>query len=192
MIASLKGKVKDVFPDFLIIDVAGVGYKVEGISKYIEVGEDIDLFVYTHYTQQDTKLFGFLNKEDYLFFQDLLIVPGVGPRTAVGLINNLGTDKIKTSILNDDAKSLTGNGVGLKTGKKIIIELVSKIQKTGFKASKGKTEEGDGILQEVEEALIGLGYNKNEISVALSKVKINGKSNSESILRAALNKMLKK
>lgn len=192
MIASLKGTIKETFPGFIIIDVAGVGYKVEGINTYLEIGAEIDILVFTHYTQQDVKLFGFLNKESYLLFQDLIIVSGVGPKTAVTLINNLGVENIKTAIINSDAKALTGNGVGLKSAQKIIIELISKIEKSGFKSTdkKGKNDKDNQYLDEVEQALLGLGYNKNEISQVLSKINITKNSTSESLLREALNKIL--
>ncbi len=191
MIASLRGKIKDIFSDFLIIDVAGVGYKVEGINKYLEIGAEIDVLVYTHYTQQDVRLFGFLQKDAYTLFQDLLVVSGVGPRTAVALINNVGVENIKNEILNNNPKGLMGNGVGLKTAQKIIIELTSKIQKSGFKSSPSmqKQSENKDII-EVEEALLGLGYNKNEVAGVLADIKIIEKDSAETMLRKALNKLM--
>ena len=191
MIASLRGKIKDIFSDFLIIDVAGVGYKVEGINKYLEIGAEIDVLVYTHYTQQDVRLFGFLQKDAYTLFQDLLVVSGVGPRTAVALINNVGVEIIKNEILNNNPKGLMGNGVGLKTAQKIIIELTSKIQKSGFKSSPSmqKQSENKDII-EVEEALLGLGYNKNEVAGVLADIKIIEKDSAETMLRKALNKLM--
>ena len=192
MIASLTGKVKDIFPDFIILDVAGVGYKVEGVRKYFEIGAEIDVYVFTHYTQQGARLFGFLEKDAFLLFQELLIVPGVGPRTAVNLINNLGIDVIKTAIITDNAKTLTGNGVGLKTAQKIILELASKLKKSGYKISNSslKSEGQMDLIGEVEQALIGLGYNKNEISQVLNKIDLSKISTSEALLREALNKIL--
>lgn len=192
MIASLRGKVQDIFPGFVILDVNGVGYKVEGVNTFLEIGAELSVFVYTHYTQQDIRLFGFLQREAYLLFQDLLIVSGVGPKTAVTLINNLGVESIVNAIISDDPKALTGNGVGLKTAQKIILELASKLAKAGYKATgkQNKNDEQMNLVTEVEQALSGLGYNKNEISQVLGKLDLDNAVSSEDILRQALNKLL--
>ncbi len=188
MIASLQGKVKDIFSDFVIIEVNSIGYKVEGIGKYLEVGAQVEVYIYTHYSQQDTRLFGFLEREEYQLFEELLRVSGVGPRTAAGLINNIGANEIKSAIISDDAKALTGNGVGLKTAQKIILELASRINKQDINLARLKIKTLDNDqLTEVEDALLGLGYNKKEIINVLAKLELNTEDTTENLLRKTLN-----
>lgn len=192
MIASLKGRIHDVFPDFLILEVNGVGYKIEGASGYYEAGMEAQFYIFTHYSQQDTRLFGFPTREAFLFFADLLTVPGVGPKTAAGLINNVGLDEMKEYIVSNDPKSLTGNGVGLKTAQKIILELSQKIIKSGYKSTH---KDGSAhripteINEEVEDALMGLGYNKNEVQRLLNEIPFESGQTVESVLRIALKKL---
>jgi Holliday junction DNA helicase RuvA len=188
MIASLQGKVKDIFSDFVIVEVNSVGYKVEGIGKYLDIGAEVEVYIYTHYSQQDTRLFGFLERDEFLLFEELLRVSGVGPKTAAALINNVGAQEIKSAILKNEPKTLTGNGVGTKTAQKIILELASRISKSDINVSKMKLQRIDNdLLTEVEDALLGLGYNKQEIINVLAKFEILPKDTTEGMLRKALN-----
>jgi holliday junction DNA helicase RuvA len=187
MIASLSGTIKNIFPKFIIVEVNGVGYRVEGIGAYLEPGAKVDLFIYTHYTQQDIRLFGFLESKDFMLFEDLLMVPGIGPRSAVALINNIGTDEIKGAILENRPEDLVGKGIGSKTARKIVLELAQRIEKSGYVIKK---EHGEGIKKienEVEEALMGLGYNKTETDSVLSEMTLKESDTTELILRRALN-----
>ena len=116
MIAFLKGVVKDVFTNFIILNTGeSIGYKIEGLPLEAKIiGSDIEIYVFTHYTQQETRLFGFLNRNSYLLFHDLITVSGVGPKSAIALLNNIGVDNIKLAVIEKNHKPLVGNGVGQK------------------------------------------------------------------------------
>jgi Holliday junction DNA helicase RuvA len=169
MIAGLKGLIKDVFTNFIILETAdGVGYKVEGLPVESKIqGNELDIYIFTHYTQQEVRLFGFLTKGSFLLFQDLITVSGVGPKSAVALLNNVGVDNIKFAIIEKDHKSLMGNGVGLKIAQKIVIELADKYNKETLDPNQKIITKGNKVLEEVSLALEGLGYSKREIDSAI-------------------------
>jgi Holliday junction DNA helicase RuvA len=194
MIASLKGIIKDVFNNFIILETKdGVGYKVEGLPMESKIkGIEIDIFVFTHYTQQEVRLFGFLTRDSYLLFQDLITVSGVGPKSAVSLINNVGVDNIKFTILEKTHKPLMGNGVGLKIAQKIIIELAGKYDLDKINPQKNIMG-GNKQLEEVAEALEGLGYSKKEIDSSIAALGNDlSEMAFESIFRKCLNYLKKR
>jgi len=194
MIASLKGVIKDVFANFIILTTKDdIGYKVEGIPTESKIqGKELDIFVYTHYTQQEVRLFGFLTRDSFLLFQDLITVSGVGPKSAVSLLNNIGVINIKYAILEKNHKSLMGNGVGLKIAQKIVIELAGKYDSEKLNPQK-KTSEGNKILEEVASALEGLGYSKKEIDSTIASLGNDFSGLSfEKIFRNCLNYLKKR
>lgn len=172
MIASLSGKIKDIFDNFVILETKdGVGYKVEGLPLEAKIqGVEKELFVFTHYTQQEVRLFGFIDRESYLLFQDLITVSGVGPKSAISLINNIGVDNIKLAIIEKDHKSLMGNGVGLKLAQKTVIELAGKYDNQKLNAKKRELGYDNKTLDEVAMALESLGYSKKEIDLAILSI----------------------
>lgn len=194
MIASIKGIIKDVFANFIILETRdGVGYKVEGLPIESKIqGNELDIFVYTHYTQQEVRLFGFLTRDSFLLFQDLITVSGVGPKSAVSLLNNVGVDNIKYAIIEKDHKSLMGNGVGLKIAQKIVIELAGKYDNEKLDPQKKYTK-GNKVSEEVASALEGLGYSKKEIDSAIANLGNNFSGLSfEKIFRNCLNYLKKR
>jgi Holliday junction DNA helicase RuvA len=195
MIAYLKGSIKDVFENFVIFNINDeIGYKIEGLPLEAKIiGKEMEIFVYTHYTQQDTRMFGFLNRKSYLLFHDLLNVSGVGPKSAVSLLNNVGVDYIKLAVIEREHKTLMGNGIGQKIAQKIVIELDGKYDRKDLEI----TSSADGLssdkINEVTMALEGLGYNRREISEAeklLDKDIYNEPF--EKIFRKTLNLLQKK
>lgn len=187
MIASLHGIIKKVFIDFIIVDVNGIGFKVElaDVIKEVE-GSEIDLLIHTQVGQQGIKLFGFKEEKSYSFFQELLNISGVGPKTAASLIRNIGVDSIVEAIKSADATAITGFGVGVKTAKKIILELNDKYEKVDINTI---VKSGNkNITSEIYDILINLGYSKIEITAMLKNVKIDTNSNTEDIIKQILKK----
>ena len=80
MFAKLKGTILEIFPSFIILDVAGVGYKVETISQDFLEGQDVELYIHTHVRETEIRLFGMKRKEEFMLFTDLIDVSGVGPK----------------------------------------------------------------------------------------------------------------
>lgn len=171
MIAYLEGKIIYNTEKFIIINTGNVGYKVsatsETIASYPE-GSDASLFIYTAVRENSIDLFGFKNAEELSFFELLLDVSGIGPRSALGIIALAPIETIKRAIATGDVSYLNKvSGIGKKTAEKIIIELRDKLvhYKESSDTPSALREEGD-----ILEALKSLGYSQNEARDAMKQV----------------------
>lgn len=185
----------------IILDVNGVGFEINTtLSALSFVGKKGDLTtVYTtliHKEDQMT-LYGFTTLPEKELFNLLLSVSGIGPKSALSLLNNLSVSEISYSILNEDVASLKkSQGIGEKTASRIILELKEKIKawknlpivNSEFQIRKSEIRKEDTqILCEARSVLQSLGYSGIEINQALSNIGINGNlKDSESLVHSAL------
>ena len=171
MIAYLEGEIIYSTDKFIIINTGSVGYKVSVTPETIlscEKGKQISLFIYTAVRENSIDLFGFLNAEELSFFELLLDVSGIGPRSALSIIGLAPIETVKSAIATGDVAYLNKvSGIGKKTAEKIIIELRDKLQnyKNVDGTSSTLREVGD-----ILEALKSLGYSQNEARDALKQV----------------------
>ncbi len=157
---------------FIVLDVSGVGYKLNvtldslrDIAK--SRGENASFWTHLTVKEDALDLYGFKEKAELEFFELLINVPGVGPRTALAVLNIASIDSIKSAISSGDATYLTKvSGIGRKTAEKIILELRDKFSpsKDGVWQTSLK-EESDAI-----EALEALGYSVREAREAIKNV----------------------
>jgi Holliday junction DNA helicase RuvA len=182
MIGKLKGKIVDTINDDLIIDVNGVGYRVEGLSGS-KINSDIEIFTYTHVREQELRLFGFESKDALTMFEALLNVQGVGPKIALKLVNMINVGEIVNAILNEDSSSLKVPGLGEKLAKKIIIDLKNKMKKVNINAT--NVVKRDAIFDDVAAALISLGYHSDRIDKVLQIIDTKDKDQ-QGIIKEAL------
>jgi Holliday junction DNA helicase RuvA len=181
MISFLSGKIILKKDKFIILEVAGIGYKVflsrQSLLTLPEIGENLKLFTFQNVKEETLDLYGFLNYENLEFFEALMDIRGVGPKSALD-ISALGSlDKIKDRILKQDEKIFEGiPGIGSKKAMTIILELTGKIKMLGQK--KGSGDEAEGALTQ-------LGFSKQQAKDALSRVPSSVK-NSEERIKIAL------
>jgi len=164
MIAYLRGKVKRFKWGFLILDVGGVGYKVN-IDPQLKIDNDIvdtqktlELFIHQHIREDINDLYGFLEFQDLETFSRLISVNGVGPKAGMAIMASGNSKNIYDAIENEDMaffRSITG--IGKKVAAKIILDLKSKITDEGAGKIVGGSDSND-----VVEALLSLGYKKPE------------------------------
>ena len=186
MIGSIKGKIVLKTEKFLIVETAGVGYKInvspDVLSKAKKIGDEIMLWVHTHVREDAFDLYGFLDHQELEFFEMLINVSGIGPKGALVILGVATIGTLKRAISTGDIGYLTKiSGIGKKTAEKIVIELRDKI------AGKLKDEKGGTSLQEELdslEALKSLGYSQNEAREALKKVSPDANTNTK--IREAL------
>ena len=171
MIGRIEGKVVHMAEKFAIIDVAGVGYKVhisnEGINS-LTLGEKCVFWIYTAVRETSIDLFGFNSMEELSFFELLLEVSGIGPRSALSILSVAPLHILKRAIATGDTGYLYKvSGIGKKTAEKIIVELRDKLQdyKNDADTPEALRDESD-----IVEALKSLGYSQNEAREALKKV----------------------
>ncbi|MEK7658367.1 MAG: Holliday junction branch migration protein RuvA [Patescibacteria group bacterium] len=199
MIAFLSGKILLKKDKFIILEAAGVGYKVflnqqtlsrldRGSSttsssglKLSEIGQDVKLFCFQNIKEDASDLYGFLSYDELDFFEVLNDIHGVGPKAALE-ISVLGPlEKIKDRILAQDEKIFEGiPGIGSKRASSIILELTGKIM--------AKSAFAKASPDEAETALTQLGFSKQQAKDALARVPVAVK-NSEDRIKLALKNL---
>lgn len=191
MIYSLQGNLIAKKENFVVINVNGVCYKVFADKRTVEklppLQHHLQLFSYLNVKEDALDLYGFLNENDLNFFEKLIAINGIGPKTALGVIGLASVEKLAAVINEGKSDLLTrAAGVGKKTAERIVLELRGKL------AHLSSTETIKGIESDldVEEALVDLGYTRTQAKNALAQVdsKLTGL---EARLRAAL-KIVKK
>lgn len=165
MIGSLEGVVKGVIRDTVVVVVNGVGYGVfvpAATVAHATEGDVITLWTHLAVRENAHDLFGFETKEELMWFELLLTVSGVGPRSALSVLNAVTPESLQGAIVARDASVLTSAyGIGRKTAEKIILELKEKVIAVGEKAVPGDAGE-------VVEALVALGYSGKEARDAVA------------------------
>ena len=176
MIAQLKGIVISSTIDSIVIDVSGVGYRVHTTLEIIKKlrKEKSEIILFTHLAVRETsmELYGFLNNEEVIFFELLISVSGIGPKSALAIMNLETVTTLSSAITQSDTTYLTKvSGIGKKSAEKIIIELCDKIPMLSMKDLILHSEDAEAI-----EALQSLGYSIKEARDALKSLSkdING------------------
>ncbi len=163
----------------IIVMVNGVGYKVEAVAKLLTFneGDEILVYVYTHVREDAIKLFGFSSEEELKAFEMLLTVSGIGPKGAMSIISVLGVSSLYAAIVNEDPKVFKAvSGIGTKNAEKIIIELKNKIKKDErIQITQETSIPALQHREELEEALITLGYSIAEIKNVMLQVEYSEK-----------------
>jgi Holliday junction DNA helicase RuvA len=169
MISKLTGPIAHVDEKFIVVNVGGVGYKVFITTDLMGkiIGNDVrQAEVWTHLAVRENALdlFGFEDISELRFFEMLIDISGIGPRSALSIISIAPIDTLKRAIGSGDTSYLTKiSGIGRKTAEKIVIELRDKLSALGHKSEVGEHKAELDAL----EALKSLGYSQNEARDAL-------------------------
>lgn len=163
MIASLSGTIAARGADYVIIDVAGVGYRVVCAADLLTrcaPGTATTLFTHEAVREDGREIFGFATLDALELFWQLIGVSGVGPRTGLAILAMGSPQTVRGAIERGDVAALaSAHGVGKKTAQKIILELKGKL-----------VEEDGGPTDDLLEALIGMGYGRQEAAAASASI----------------------
>ena len=169
MISSLSGTVRHKDLNALVVDVGGVGYKVLATSETtLNISLNSPIFLWIHMVVRETamELFGFLDREGLETFELLITISGIGPRTALGILNVASPATLRQAVASADTTYLTRvSGIGKKNAEKIVLELKDKLKVSEEDRSVNSKTEGDAM-----EALIALGYSERDSREALKKI----------------------
>jgi len=169
MISSLLGEVRHRDLNTVVIQVSGIGYKVfVPTETAIEMTTGSQAFLWTHLVVRENahELFGFLDKEALDTFELLITISGIGPRTALNILNVASPSTLRQAVASADTSYLTRvSGIGKKNAEKIVLELKDKMKVSKDDKSLDTRSEGDAL-----EALVSLGYNERDARDALKKV----------------------
>lgn len=199
MIALLTGKIAHKSPEYIILDVNGVGYRVQiPFSTYYELpdgGAEISLNIYTHVKEDAISLYGFRTADEKLFFQLLISVSGIGPKLGKDILSNIQVSDLAAAITRGDLARLSAvPGIGKKTAERLVLELKDKVAKLEFAGSAAGGESfapAAGIEEDVASALINLGYKEAVVKKALAELQISPDDSMEQVLKQALKALMK-
>ncbi|MDX1632078.1 MAG: Holliday junction branch migration protein RuvA [Thermoanaerobaculia bacterium] len=178
MIGWLRGRVRELSPEVLILDVSGVGYEVHiPVSTYYELegegpGAEVTLHVHTHVRDDTLDLYGFGTPGERRLFERLIAVSGIGPKLGRVILSGMEVRDLLEALAQEDAQRLaTIPGVGKKTAERLILELKDKVAGLAEEAavtppSRKKTGDDDVVA-----ALVNLGYKKKASSRAVAEVR---------------------
>ena len=169
MISQLVGQTSHQDDNYIILDVSDIGYKIfmtnETIQNLKNKNEKIKIWTHLAVRENSLDLYGFLNKQDLDFFEMLITISGIGPKTALGILNVATVETLISAISSKDTSYLTKvSGIGQKNAEKIILELKNKITNLDNNNLNIKND------VDVLEALKTLGYSNKEAVDALKKV----------------------
>ncbi|MDO4410961.1 MAG: Holliday junction branch migration protein RuvA [Akkermansia sp.] len=196
MIAFLRGKVAESYPQRLVLDVNGVGYEVfVPISTFDKLnpyeGKEVTLKTYFHIRENIQVLYGFSTDAERDVFRLLIDrVSGIGPATAIAILGSLSVEQFKQAVVSGDVGVIArAKGVGKKTAERIVLELKDKVgvAQTWESQARGVTSQ---IAGDAEMAMVALGYKQVDARKAVDLcLKNNPDLSLEELLRAALRCM---
>ena len=182
MIASLTGEVSASSSGQVVLDVSGVGYLINStaaVSSSLSTGERVKFFTSLVVREDAMTLFGFLEPEQLEVFELLRSVNGVGPKSALAILAELGVEQIAQAVFQESDQTFKSvSGIGAKTSKLIVLSLAGKLGSS----SAGK---GSSSFESAVAGLIGLGWSERASRDAVSQVATADQSEQQ-LLRAAL------
>ncbi len=200
MIALLTGVIAHKSPDFLILDVNGVGYRVQiPFSTYYELpdgGGSCSLQIHTIVKEDAIHLYGFRTTAEKSLFQLLIGVAGVGPKLANIILSNSTVEELRRALSTGDLARLAAvPGIGKKTAERLVLELREKAQKLDPAgeplAAADSVAAAPGVVDDVSSALINLGYREVVVKKALSELSTSPRDTVETLLKQVLKLLMK-
>lgn len=202
MYAFIEGLVDEKTGNELVINVNGVGYQVlctqAAISSVPPKGEFTRVHTWLSVREDAMELFGFHSREERSMFFSLNSISGIGPRTALNVLNSMPLKDLTLAILTEDVQMLSrAPGIGKKTAQRIALELKDRLSKDDFAGSLSSGAGSPvaaqiGAVGEAVQALTALGYSQSEAALAVSRVhQSNADLHSDELVRQALRSMMK-
>ena len=168
MLAYIKGKCIGVSHDYTVLVNNNLGYKIflksETLSN-LNIDQEYSFFL-SHIVKEDkSDLYGFETQDEVDFFELLLSVPGVGPKSALAIMSLDSLENLKQAVFESNINYLSQvSGIGKKTAKKLVLELQDKIQDINT---------GSQLTTELTEVLQSMGYKLKEIQEVIKNVDNN-------------------
>ena len=199
MIAHIQGFLHFKSPEYLVIDVDGIGYQVHvPLSTFYDlpqVGSTVSLHIHTHVREDALQLYGFQSPEEKALFVRLISISGIGPRLAVNILSGISPVELVDSLSqNNLARLISIPGVGRKTAERIMVEMRDKVSTLlpGHDiAVPVKTAADEAMVEDALSALLNLGYKKGvaQRAVENARKRMEGKITLESLLKESLRQL---
>jgi Holliday junction DNA helicase RuvA len=194
MIAYMKGNLIQKSTDQAVLDVGGVGYRVWiPLSTYLQLGnlnENIELFIYTHLTDNSLYLYGFSTEEEKEIFLKLISISGIGPKLALSILSGIEASDLEDAIRKSDVARISLiPGIGKKTALRIALELQEKLEKKEKVLGATGFEEKEELIS----ALMNLGFRRKEVERVVDETihSLSVEAGFEKLLKESLKRMAK-
>lgn len=187
MIGQLNGRVITRTDKWIIVDVNDTGYRLTVSTetiKHLPPGPETKVRLHTYLVVRDDalELFGFWNETEQKFFELLITLPGIGPKSAIAILSVASPELLRRAIHTGQAEYLTKmSGIGKKNAEKIVLNLKDKLDGVVMSDEPGLNKE-----TEVVEILQALGYSLAEGRQALQQAPAEKYPDTHSRLKAAL------
>jgi len=166
MLDFIKGRVINVKPDRVVVQVGGLGFLVKiplRVSQNIRKEDEVQIYTSLSLKEEKIEVYGFLDVYEKELFEKLIEISGIGPRTAMNIISTYDRETLQRIIEQDDIKALSRvPGIGRKTAQRILLELKGVLPSLKYDKNQ--------IYDDVLSALINLGYKKTDAKEALDKI----------------------
>ena len=202
MIGRLRGRVDGRGDSWVLVDVGGVGYMVEGSARMMDNlpadGEAVSLSIETYVREDQLRLFGFLSEQERHWFKLLMGVQGVGAKVALAIQGVLSEADLAAAVAAEDkAMVARAPGVGPKVAQRIVQELKDKVPEAQFISAAAGARDGEAgkagkAMSEAMSALTNLGYQRAQANTALMAARhsLGDEADSvEALIRAALKEL---
>ena len=172
MIATVSGTIARIGPDFLVIDVGGVGLRITVPGPILEnvggTGRSIGLFTHLVVRETELSLYGFDSEDDLNLFELLLGISGVGPKVSLAILSTLSPELLKGAVVREETAVLQRvPGIGKKTAERIMFQLRDKMDLTAEAATAILLSDED---QDVIDFLTSLGFSIVEAQTAIQNI----------------------
>lgn len=194
MYSYIIGVITEVHENYIVLENNKIGYKIFITDFFRDNVSAFDEYkVYTEFVEREDAsiLYGFSSQKERDLFNLLTDVTSIGPKYAMNILSTMTVDECKNAIITDDIKLLTqAPGVGKKTASRIILELKEKIEKDFVPSEKPVSKEvkKSSDSEFAREALLQLGYFKNDVDAFIENTDISGLS-IEDIMKKAMKSL---
>ena len=194
MYSYIIGVITEVHENYIVLENNNIGYKIFITDFFRDNVSAFDEYkVYTEFVEREDAsiLYGFSSQKERELFNLLTDVTSIGPKYAMNILSTMTVDECKTAIITDDIKLLTqAPGVGKKTASRIILELKEKIEKDFVPSEKpvNKEVKKSNDSEFSRDALLQLGYFKNDVDAFIENTDISGLS-IEDIMKKAMKSL---
>ena len=175
MIGRIKGILIEKIPPFILLDCQGVGYEIEvPMTTFFDLpdeGSEVSLLTHLVVREDAHLLFGFATTPERHMFRQLIKVNGIGAKVALSILSSIESNELTNAIKTDDTNMLIKiPGIGKKTAERLVLELKDRVKDIEVtQASKNAITN----IDDIENALISLGYSASQASIAIKALPDN-------------------
>lgn len=175
MIGRIKGILIEKIPPFILLDCQGVGYEIEvPMTTFFDLpdeGSEVSLLTHLVVREDAHLLFGFATTSERHMFRQLIKVNGIGAKVALSILSSIESNELTNAIKTDDTNMLIKiPGIGKKTAERLVLELKDRVKDIEVtQASKHVITN----IDDIENALISLGYSASQASIAIKALPDN-------------------